>query len=205
MSEEQIRAEFEAFLVTQMPTFPPELLFERRENGEYVSLVAHYSWKAWQAAFASQAKSMPIFWLMDLDDKLTDISSAGWDGKELSHDYPNSYLSCVEVSCSLPLYASPQPTDDRVLKMVWHPIDTAPKDNKRPLFIARFNDDGSMQSFDYDAIWKSERESWELPEVYYYWASANGNVEEPTHWCFEPEGFSKLPAKAIEAMKEAIQ
>lgn len=49
------RAEFEAFLATQMPAFPPKLLFERRENGEYVSLVAHYSWKAWQAAI-DQAK-----------------------------------------------------------------------------------------------------------------------------------------------------
>jgi hypothetical protein len=59
MNEEQMRVEFEGFLATQMPTFPPELLFERRENGEYVSLVAHYSWKAWQAAIASQAKSVP--------------------------------------------------------------------------------------------------------------------------------------------------
>lgn len=90
----------------------------------------------------------------------------------------------------------------KVPEMEWRPIATAPKDNKRPLLIARFNDDGSMQSFDYDAIWKSESESWEIPEVYYYWASANGDVEEPTHWCYEPEGFSKLPAQAIEAMKE---
>lgn len=59
MNEEQMKAEFEAFLATQMPTFSPELLFERRENGEYVSLVAHYSWKAWQAAIASQAKNVP--------------------------------------------------------------------------------------------------------------------------------------------------
>lgn len=90
------------------------------------------------------------------------------------------------------LQAALRHSDERVLEMDWRPIDTAPKDNKRPLCIARFNDDGSLQSFDYDAIWKSESESWEIPEVYYYWASANGNVEEPTHWCFEPKGFSRL-------------
>lgn len=44
------RADFESFLATQMPAVPPKLLFERRKDGEYVSLVAHYSWKAWQAA-----------------------------------------------------------------------------------------------------------------------------------------------------------
>lgn len=72
----------------------------------------------------------------------------------------------------------------------WKPIETAPKDNKRPLFIARFNDNGTMQSFDYDASWESESESWEIPEVYYYWASANGNVEEPSHWAYQPDGFT---------------
>lgn len=59
MTEEQMKAEFEAFLAMQMPAFSPELLFERRENGEYVSLVAYYSWKAWQAGIASQAKNVP--------------------------------------------------------------------------------------------------------------------------------------------------
>ena len=74
----------------------------------------------------------------------------------------------------------------------WQPIETAPKDNKRSLFLARFNDDGTMQAFDYDGTWQSERESWELPQVYYYWATALGKVEEPTHWMYEPEWFSKL-------------
>lgn len=54
-----MRAEFEAFLASEMVTISPELLFERRGDGEYVSLVAHYSWKAWQAALASQAKNVP--------------------------------------------------------------------------------------------------------------------------------------------------
>ena len=74
----------------------------------------------------------------------------------------------------------------------WQPIETAPKTNKRPLFIARFNDDGSMQSFDYNATWHSESESWELPQVYYFWKSEYGDVEEPTHWMYQPVGFSQI-------------
>lgn len=76
----------------------------------------------------------------------------------------------------------------------WQPIETAPKDNKVPLFLARFNEDGTIQSFDYDGIWESDYESWEMPQVYYFWASANGNVEEPTHWMLQPEWFVRIAA-----------
>ena len=77
--------------------------------------------------------------------------------------------------------------------IMWQPIDTAPKDNKRPLFLARFNDDGTIQSFDYNGSWECESESWEMPGVYYFWASEDGNVEEPTHWMYQPDWFSVLP------------
>ena len=75
---------------------------------------------------------------------------------------------------------------------MWQPIETAPKDNKRPLWLARFNDDGTMQSFDYNGSWERESESWEMPGVYYFWASENGNVEEPSHWAYQPEEFCVL-------------
>ena len=75
---------------------------------------------------------------------------------------------------------------------MWQPIETAPKDNKRPLWLARFNDDGTMQSFDYNGSWEGESESWEMPEVYYFWASENGNVEEPSHWAYQPGEFCTL-------------
>ena len=78
---------------------------------------------------------------------------------------------------------------------MWQPIETAPKDNKRPLWLARFNDDGTMQSFDYNGSWESESESWEMPQVYYYWASESGNVEEPSHWAYQPEEFCVLGAQ----------
>lgn len=69
---------------------------------------------------------------------------------------------------------------------MWQPIETAPKDNKRPSWLARFNDDGTMQSFDYDGSWESESESWEMPKSYYFWG-------EPSHWAYQPEGFCSLP------------
>jgi hypothetical protein len=81
----------------------------------------------------------------------------------------------------------------------WLPIDSAPMDNKRPLLLASFNsDDGTLQGMDYDGSWESDRESWENPEVYWYWASAENNVEEPTHWMYQPDWYASIDA----AMKE---
>ena len=90
---------------------------------------------------------------------------------------------------------------------MWQPIETAPKDNKRPLWLARFNDDGTMQSFDYNGSWERESESWEMPGVYYFWASENGNVEEPSHWAYQPERFCALPGAqpALMAKLEAAE
>lgn len=77
----------------------------------------------------------------------------------------------------------------------WQPIETAPKDNKRPLLIATFNaDNGNLTSFDYNAQWASESESWEIPRVYYFWESENGHVDEPTHWMYQPDWFAAVPA-----------
>lgn len=70
--------------------------------------------------------------------------------------------------------------------VAWHPIETAPKDNKRPLYLAQFNTDtGELIDLDWDASWEAESESWEIPQVYYIWRSANGRVEEPTHWAYQ--------------------
>lgn len=70
--------------------------------------------------------------------------------------------------------------------VTWHPIETAPKDNKRPLYLAQFNTEtGDLIDLDWDASWEPESESWEIPQVYYIWRSANGRVEEPTHWAYQ--------------------
>jgi hypothetical protein len=74
---------------------------------------------------------------------------------------------------------------------MWQPIETAPMDNRRPLWLARFNGD-TLQSFDYNGSWERECESWEMPEMYYFLASENGNVEEPTHWAYQPDEFYTL-------------
>lgn len=66
----------------------------------------------------------------------------------------------------------------------WQPIETAPKDNKRPLYLAHFNDAGEMTEIDFNASWEAEQESWEIPQVYYIWVSEHGRVEEPTHWAY---------------------
>lgn len=74
----------------------------------------------------------------------------------------------------------------------WQPIETAPKDNKRPLLLAHFDHKGELTHVDFDGSWERESESWEMPQEYYFWESANGNVDEPTHWAYQPEGFAKL-------------
>lgn len=76
----------------------------------------------------------------------------------------------------------------------WQPIETAPKDNQRPLLLADFDAAGRLKALDYDGAWRCERESWEIPQVYYYWSSAWGYVEEPTHWMYQPEWFATLAA-----------
>lgn len=74
----------------------------------------------------------------------------------------------------------------------WLPIETAPRDNKRMLYLARFDDDGRLEALDFDGIWHHESESWEMPQVYYFWASAHG-IEEPTHWAYQDEPLPSTP------------
>lgn len=75
----------------------------------------------------------------------------------------------------------------------WQPISTAPKDNKHPLLLAEFTD-GTLRNLDHDGVWQSESESREMPTVYHFWASANGYVEEPTHWMYQPDWYAAIDA-----------
>lgn len=71
--------------------------------------------------------------------------------------------------------------------MSWQPIETAPKDNKRPLYLARFDGD-KLVEIDFDGVWEFWQESWEMPHICgYSWMSANG-IEEPTHWAYQDAG-----------------
>lgn len=77
------------------------------------------------------------------------------------------------------------------IPVAWSLIDdNTPRDNKRMLYFAKFELDGRLKEIDFDGIWEHETGSWETPENYWYWASANG-IEEPTHWAYQDEA---LPA-----------
>ena len=81
----------------------------------------------------------------------------------------------------------------------WNPIETAPRNNKAPLLLARFSDSGELKQFDFDGMWDSETDGWENGNnISYYWSSAFGYVEEPTHWMQQPSWFAAL-AKLEEA------
>lgn len=67
----------------------------------------------------------------------------------------------------------------------WQPIETAPRDNKRFLYLATFNQEGRLVELDFDGTWEFWSESYEMPEVNgWAWMSAHG-IEEPTHWAYQ--------------------
>jgi len=92
------------------------------------------------------------------------------------YDFDLDQLHFIRAVCEIP----------QMKHTTWQPIDTAPKNNERLLYLAVIGSDGEIQQLDYDGIWQSDSESWELPEVYYYWASAEG-IEEPTHWAYQDD------------------
>lgn len=67
---------------------------------------------------------------------------------------------------------------------LWRPISTAPKDNRRPLYLAAVNEDGTLQEIDFDGSWGWISED-DPNAGFYGWCSAFGRVEEPTHWCYQ--------------------
>jgi hypothetical protein len=82
----------------------------------------------------------------------------------------------------------------------FRPIATAPMDNRRLLYLARFDDEGKLAELDFDGIWECGSESRENPQPYYFWASANG-IEEPTHWAFQDEPMPAVNSRAAELAK----
>lgn len=69
----------------------------------------------------------------------------------------------------------------------WQPIDSAPRDNKRSLYLARFNEAGELVEVDWDGVWEHWSEGPEMPHIQGWdWASTNG-IHEPTHWAYQDE------------------
>lgn len=108
-------------------------------------------------------------------------------------NYPSTIGLMEEAAAMLRAYAE--------VVEGWRPIETAPKDNKRPLYFAQFAEDGSLQSLDFDGAWLSDSKSCEIPEVYYYWVSAWGTVMEPTHWAYQDQPLPTLTSAL--SLKEA--
>lgn len=85
---------------------------------------------------------------------------------------------------------------------LWQPIETAPKDNKRPLYLARFSD-GELIELDFNGSWEYWSESWELSHINgYCWFSENG-IEEPTHWAYQDEPLPTTQSSAIQNLLSA--
>lgn len=72
-------------------------------------------------------------------------------------------------------------------KTKWSPIRSAPKDNKRPLYLARFNEDGKLVELTFDGGWEYWQESWELPDINGWAWVSNDGMEEPTHWAYQDQ------------------
>jgi hypothetical protein len=77
-----------------------------------------------------------------------------------------------------------QPAQEPV---AWMPIETAPKNNKRALYLAKFDMDGKLVELDFDAEWVYEEESWEMSHINYWYWKSNTGIEEPTHWAYQDE------------------
>lgn len=93
----------------------------------------------------------------------------------------------------------------------WRPIESAPKDNKRALYLARFDSDGKLVELDFDGSWDYWQESWELSGINGYCWTSNSGIEDPTHWAYQDEplpavGDAPKPAPAVQdAVREAFQ
>lgn len=67
----------------------------------------------------------------------------------------------------------------------WLPVETAPKDNKRRLYLARFDDKGELRQLSFDGGWEYWQESHEMPHINGWGWVSNDGIEEPTHWAYQ--------------------
>lgn len=112
------------------------------------------------------------------------------DDAAADNDYMLDSDDCIKVlrgEWKGPLLNDCPKQAEPVKPTVWQPIETAPTDGKRTLYLAKFSETGELLALDFDGIWEYWQESWELQHINgYAWSSANG-LEEPTHWAYQDE------------------
>jgi hypothetical protein len=64
----------------------------------------------------------------------------------------------------------------------WQPIETAPKDNKRQLYLAEISSTGEILDMDFGGFWGRDNYA-EPGEPEFTWFGSQG-ISNPTHWCF---------------------
>lgn len=69
--------------------------------------------------------------------------------------------------------------------VAWQPIETAPKNNRRPLYLARFDECGKLSEIAFNGGWEFWQESYEMPDVCGYDWVSDGGIENPTHWAYQ--------------------
>lgn len=88
--------------------------------------------------------------------------------------------------------------DTALSSRLWQPISTAPKNNDRLLYLARFNQDGELVELDFDGIWEYWQESWEMAHINGYAWFSNDGIEEPTHWAYQDDVPPLIPPNTSE-------
>jgi hypothetical protein len=77
--------------------------------------------------------------------------------------------------------------------VAWQPINTAPRDNKRSLYLARFDEAGRMVELDFNGGWEFCEESRELSHINGWDWFSNSGLEDPTHWAYQDEPLPTAP------------
>lgn len=70
---------------------------------------------------------------------------------------------------------------------MWRTIDSAPKDGKQSLLLARFDDRGVLCELDFDGAWGSYSDGPNGDDYLYWDWLSNGGIERPTHWMIQPD------------------
>lgn len=81
----------------------------------------------------------------------------------------------------------------------WEPIETAPMEGERQLYLACFNEGGELVEFAWNAIWGNDAPWDESPN--FGWL-CDGDCPDATHWAYQDEG---VPPPEAERAKGEVR